>query len=339
MKHCRGRNIMPDLSTTDNGVKSNDLKHAVDTINREIETLEILKNSFDQSLSQALDLLQSIKGRVILTGMGKSGHIARKMAATFASTGTVSFFVHPAEASHGDLGMISDDDVIIAISYSGETRELSDILMYAKRHSIPLIAITKNPESSLGKNASLVLRLPDNGEACPLGLAPTCSTTATIALGDVLAVDLMERRGFSVTDFRQRHPGGKLGAILCKVSDIMHKNDEMPLVNENTSMQDALLVMTGKMLGCVGVVNAEGKLTGIITDGDLRRFLSPTIMTEKVTTVMTKNPKVISPDALIVDAVNIMNNTGRGITNLFVTQDEKPIGVVHIHDCLKAGVA
>jgi arabinose-5-phosphate isomerase len=330
---------MPDLSTTDNGVKSNDLKHAVDTINREIETLEILKNSFDQSLSQALDLLQSIKGRVILTGMGKSGHIARKMAATFASTGTVSFFVHPAEASHGDLGMISDDDVIIAISYSGETRELSDILMYAKRHSIPLIAITKNPESSLGKNASLVLRLPDNGEACPLGLAPTCSTTATIALGDVLAVDLMERRGFSVTDFRQRHPGGKLGAILCKVSDIMHKNDEMPLVNENTSMQDALLVMTGKMLGCVGVVNAEGKLTGIITDGDLRRFLSPTIMTEKVTTVMTKNPKVISPDALIVDAVNIMNNTGRGITNLFVTQDEKPIGVVHIHDCLKAGVA
>jgi arabinose-5-phosphate isomerase len=211
--------------------------------------------------------------------------------------------------------------------------------MYAKRHSIPLIAITKNPESSLGKNASLVLRLPDNGEACPLGLAPTCSTTATIALGDVLAVDLMERRGFSVTDFRQRHPGGKLGAILCKVSDIMHKNDEMPLVNENTSMQDALLVMTGKMLGCVGVVNAEGKLTGIITDGDLRRFLSPTIMTEKVTTVMTKNPKVISPDALIVDAVNIMNNTGRGITNLFVTQDEKPIGVVHIHDCLKAGVA
>jgi arabinose-5-phosphate isomerase len=330
---------MPDLSTTDNGVKSNDLKHAVDTINREIETLEILKNSFDQSLSQALDLLQSIKGRVILTGMGKSGHIARKMAATFASTGTVSFFVHPAEASHGDLGMISDDDVIIAISYSGETRELSDILMYAKRHSIPLIAITKNPESSLGKNASLVLRLPDNGEACPLGLAPTCSTTATIALGDVLAVDLMERRGFSVTDFRQRHPGGKLGAILCKVSDIMHKNDEMPLVNENTSMQDALLVMTGKMLGCVGVVNAEGKLTGIITDGDLRRFLSPTIMTEKVTTVMTKNPKVISPDALIVDAVNIMNNTGHGITNLFVTQDEKPIGVVHIHDCLKAGVA
>jgi arabinose-5-phosphate isomerase len=330
---------MPDLCTTDNGVKSDDLKHAVDTINREIETLEILKNNFDQNLSMALDLLQNTKGRVIVTGMGKSGHIARKMAATFASTGTVSFFVHPAEASHGDLGMISDDDVIIAISYSGESRELSDILMYAKRRGIPLIAITRNPESSLGKNSSLVLRLPDNGEACPLGLAPTCSTTATIALGDVLAVDLMERRGFSVTDFRQRHPGGKLGAILCKVSDIMHKNDEIPVVNEDTSMQDALLVMTEKMLGCVGIINAEGKLTGIITDGDLRRFLSPTIMTEKVTAVMTKNPKVISPDALIVDAVNIMNNTGHGITNLFVTQDEKPIGVIHIHDCLKAGVA
>lgn len=235
---------MSNLQASNDSFKYDDLKHAVETIDREIETLEILKNNLDGNLSKALDLLQNTKGRVIVTGMGKSGHIARKMAATFASTGTVSFFVHPAEASHGDLGMISDDDVIIAISYSGESKELSDILIYAKRHNIPLIAITRNPQSALGKNSSLVLKLPDNGEACPLGLAPTSSTTATIVLGDVLAVDLMERRGFSATDFRQRHPGGKLGAILCKVSDIMHKGEDVPLLKEDAIMQDALLVMS-----------------------------------------------------------------------------------------------
>lgn len=330
---------MSDLNTANNSLKYDDLKHAVETIDREVETLEILKNSFDETLSQALDLLQNAKGRIIVTGMGKSGHIARKMAATFASTGTVSFFVHPAEASHGDLGMIADDDVIIAISYSGESKELSDILMYAKRHNIPLIAITKNPQSALGKNSSLVLKLPDNGEACPLGLAPTSSTTATIVLGDVLAVDLMERRGFSAADFRQRHPGGKLGAILCKVADIMHKDKEIPLLKENANMQEALLVMSEKMLGCVGIVDDNGDLTGIITDGDLRRWMSPNLITEKVVNVMTKNPKVIGPEALIVDAVNMMNNTGRGITNLFVVENKKPVGVIHIHDCLKAGVA
>ena len=316
-----------------------DIHHAIATIDREIETLEILKKNLDHTLSDALDILQNTKGRVIVTGMGKSGHIGRKIAATFASTGTVSFFVHPGEASHGDLGMISDDDVIIAISYSGESKELSDILMYAKRRNIPLIAITRNPQSALGKNSTLVLKLPDNGEACPLGLAPTSSTTATLVLGDVLAVDLMERRGFSAADFRLRHPGGKLGAILCRVADIMHKDDEMPLVNENANMQEALLVMTEKMLGCVGIVDKDNQLIGIITDGDLRRWMSPDLITANVTKVMTRNPKVISSDALIVDAVNIMNNTGRGITNLFVTDNGKPIGVIHIHDCLKAGVA
>ena len=334
---------MSNLQISNDSLQYEDLKHAVETINQEIETLEILKNSLDGNLSKALDLLQDCKGRVIVTGMGKSGHIARKMAATFASTGTVAFFVHPAEASHGDLGMISDDDVVIAISYSGESKELSDILIYAKRHNIPLIAITKNPESALGKNSTLVLRLPDNGEACPLGLAPTSSTTATIVLGDVLAVDLMERRGFSATDFRQRHPGGKLGAILCKVADVMHKGNEMPLLDENALMRDALLVMSEKMLGCVGIINEKGELTGIITDGDLCRWMSrdksPDLILEKVTNVMTRNPKTISPDALIVDAVNMMNNTGRGITNIFAVQEQKPVGVIHIHDCLKAGVA
>ena len=316
-----------------------DIKYAVETIEREVETLNILKNNLDHTLSQALDLLQNAKGRIIVTGMGKSGHIGKKMAATFSSTGTVAFFVHPAEASHGDLGMISDDDVVIAISYSGESKELSDILMYAKRHNIPLIAITRNPESSLGKNATLVLKLPDNGEACPLGLAPTSSTTATIVLGDVLAVNLMHRRGFSASDFRQRHPGGKLGAILCKVADIMHKGDEIPLLKDDTTMQDAFLAMSEKMLGCVGIINDNDELIGIITDGDLRRKMSPSLINEKVVDVMSSNPKVINQDALIVDAVNIMNNTGRGITNLFVVEDKKPIGVIHIHDCLKAGVA
>lgn len=326
-------------TVTNDTLQLNDLQHAVTTIDREIETLEILKKSLNHTLSDALDILQNTKGRVIVTGMGKSGHIGRKIAATFASTGTVSFFVHPGEASHGDLGMISDDDAIIAISYSGESKELSDILMYAKRHNIPLIAITKNVQSALGKNSTLVLKLPDNGEACPLGLAPTSSTTATLVLGDVLAIDLMERRGFSAADFRQRHPGGKLGAMLCRVADIMHKGEEMPLIHENANMQEALLVMTEKMLGCVGIIDSSNQLIGIITDGDLRRWMSPDLITENVTKVMTKNPKVISADALIVDAVNIMNNTGRGITNLFVTDNGQPIGVIHIHDCLKAGVA
>ena len=330
---------MINSNTAENCLDINDLKNAVETIDREIETLNILKNSFDENLSRALDLLQNTKGRVIVTGMGKSGHIARKMAATFASTGTVSFFVHPGEASHGDLGMITNDDVVIAISYSGESKELSDILMYAKRYNIPLIAITRNPESALGKNSTLVLKLPDNGEACPLGLAPTSSTTATIVLGDVLAIDLMKRRGFSATDFRQRHPGGKLGAVLCKVSDIMHKGNELPLLKKETSVQEALIIMSEKMLGCVGIIDDNGDLIGIITDGDLRRWMSPVLISEKVEKVMTKNPKVITPDALIVDAVNMMNNTGRGITNLFVVEDNKPIGLIHIHDCLKAGVA
>ena len=326
-------------NTTSAIANFDDIKNATKTIDREIETLELLKTSIGPTLSQALNLLQNAKGRVIVTGMGKSGHIARKMAATFSSTGTVSFFVHPAEASHGDLGMISDDDVVIAISYSGESKELSDVLMYAKRRNIPLIAITRNPDSALGKNSTLVLRLPNNGEACPLGLAPTSSTTATIVLGDVLAVNLMERRGFSAFDFRQRHPGGKLGAILCKVADIMHKGAELPLVDEDTFMKDAIIVMTEKMLGCVGILDKNGDLTGIITDGDLRRWLSSQTLNVKVTEVMTKNPAVISPDALIVDAVNMMNNTGHGITNLFVVEDKKPTGVIHIHDCLKAGVA
>lgn len=318
---------------------AHDLASAKRTIDKEIEALRMMENELDENLSKALDLIEGCKGRLIVTGMGKSGHIGRKIAATFASTGTPAFFVHPSEASHGDLGMLSNDDVVLAISNGGESRELGDILLYCKRFGIPLIAITKNPQSSLGKNSDLVLKLPDDGEACPLGLAPTSSTTATLVMGDILAVDMMERKGFSETDYKQRHPGGKLGAILRRVSDLMHSGDDMPLVKEDTLMQDALMEMTAKMLGCVGIVNKDGDLIGIITDGDLRRWMSPGLILEKASTVMTKNPKTIGPDALAIEALKMMNTTGKGITNLFVVEGKKPIGVIHIHDCLHAGVA
>lgn len=318
--------------------KNKDIIVAKTAIDREVEALEIMKNELDEDFTKALDVLQNCKGRVIVTGMGKSGHVGRKISATFASTGTPSFFVHPGEASHGDLGMIADDDVVIAISNGGESKELSDVLMYCKRYNIPLIAITKNPDSTLGKAGDYLLKLPNDGEACPLGLAPTSSTTATLVMGDILAIALMERKGFSSTDYKKRHPGGKLGAILCKVSDLMHTGDEVPLINEDAIMQDALLVMSEKMLGCVGITDKKGNLVGIITDGDLRRWMSPKLITEKVSNVMTKNPKTIRPDVLASEAVYTMNNTGHGITNLFVVEGQKPVGVIHIHDCLRAGV-
>ena len=316
-----------------------DIASAKQTIEKEIEALHTMEGYFDENLTKALNLLEQTKDRVIVTGMGKSGHVARKIAATLASTGTPSFFVHPAEASHGDLGMLTENDTVIAISNGGETRELSDILIYCKRYGIPLIAITKNPESSLGKAGDILLRLPDNEEACPLGLAPTSSTTATIVLGDILAIALMERKGFSKTDFNRRHPGGKLGAILQKVSDVMHTGDAMPLVDENMILKDALVVMTSKMLGCVGIINKEGKLIGIITDGDLRRWLSSDLLNKKVSEVMTKNPRTIAPNILAAEALKVMNTTGKGITQLFVIENDKPIGIIHIHDCLRIGVA
>ena len=319
--------------------ENKDIVAAKQAIDREVEALEMMKNELDDNLSKVLNLMQKTKGRVIVTGMGKSGHIGRKIAATLASTGTPSFFVHPGEASHGDLGMLTANDVVLAISNGGESRELSDILMYCKRYNIPLVAMTKNPDSTLGKAGDYLLKLPNDGEACPLGLAPTSSTTATLVLGDVLAICLMERKGFSATDYKQRHPGGKLGAILCKVSDLMHSGDEMPLIDEDAIMQEALMVMSEKMLGCVGAVNKKGELVGIITDGDLRRWMSPKLIEEKVSKVMTRNPKTIRPDVLASEAVYVMNNTGRGITNLFVVEeDNKPIGLIHIHDCLRAGV-
>lgn len=316
-----------------------DIVSAKRTIDKEIEALRIMENELDENLSKALDIMQKAKGRIIVTGMGKSGHIGKKIAATLASTGTPSFFVHPAEASHGDLGMFTEDDVVLAISNGGESKELSDILVYCKRYGIPLVAMTRNPESTLGKTGDFLLKLPNDGEACPLGLAPTSSTTATLVLGDIIAVCLLERKGFSKTDYKQRHPGGKLGAILQKVSDIMHKDSDMPLIEENAPMQDALLEMTSKMKGCVGIINKNGNLIGIITDGDLRRCLAPDILSKTAADVMTKNPKTVSPDILVAEAVNTMSTTGKGITQLFVIQDNKPVGFIHMHDCLRAGVA
>ena len=316
-----------------------DIISAQRTIDKEIEALRMMESNLNDNLSRALDIMQNTKGRVIITGMGKSGHVGSKIAATMASTGTPSFFVHPGEASHGDLGMVTPNDIVVAISNSGETKELSDIIIYCKRYNIPLISITKNQDSALGRAGDVLLLLPNDGEACPLGLAPTSSTTATIVLGDVLAVALLERKGFTKTDFKQRHPGGKLGAFLQKVSDLMHTGNDLPLVNENTNMQEALLVMTSKMLGCVGIINDQGVLLGMITDGDLRRCLTPELLTQKASQVMTANPKTITPDALVAEALSIMNNTGKGITQLFVTEKQKPIGIIHIHDCLRAGAA
>lgn len=311
---------------------------AIKTIDSEIDTINRLKDSVKaENLTKALDFMQNSKGRIIITGMGKSGHIGRKIAASLASTGTPSFFVHPAEASHGDLGMITEDDVVVAISNSGESRELIDILNYCKRFGIKLIAITKNAESSLGKAGDVVLELPNNGEACPLGLAPTSSTTATLVLGDILTVGMIERKGFSKEDFNDRHPGGKLGSILKRVSDLMHTGQEMPILDENSNMQAVLLEMTSKRLGCVGFINQAGDLTGILTDGDLRRCLSSKILEEKAIDLMTHNPKTISPNAMTAEALKIMHD--KKITNLFVLEGKKPVGVIHIHDLLNNGVA
>ncbi len=314
-----------------------DILSAKNTIKKEIENLRILEEEIDNSLTKALDIMQNARGRIIITGIGKSGIIARKIVASLSSTGTPSFFVHPAEASHGDLGMLSKDDVVIAISNSGESKELVDILNYCKRFGIVLIAITKNIKSSLGEAADVILKLPNGDEACPLGLAPTSSTTATLVLGDILTVALMKRKQFTKTDFNQRHPGGKLGSVLLKVSDLMHSGDSLPILSEKTSMQEALIQMTTKRLGCVGFINAEGKLSGILTDGDLRRILTANTLNEKVEKLMTHNPKTITKEILASEAIRIMNENK--ITNLFVLQeDRKPIGVIHIHDCLTNGV-
>jgi arabinose-5-phosphate isomerase len=292
---------------------------------------------FGSLFSAVVGLLRRIEGRVIVTGMGKSGHIGRKIAATLASTGTAAYFVHPAEASHGDLGMIRSGDAVLAMSWSGETAELADIITYAKRFRIPLLAVTSNPDSALGREADLCLRLPRAEEACPNGLAPTTSTTMQLVLGDALAVALLEARGFSASDFKVYHPGGKLGARLTFVRDVMHRGNEIPRVTTHAAMADAIVEMTGKRFGCVCVVDEAGLLVGIITDGDLRRHMGPDLMAQSVEAVMTRRPITIDPDALAVEALALLTEKRRSV--LIVTDAVMlPLGILHLHDLYGIGI-
>lgn len=301
----------------------------------EADALRMMSEELGAVFVQAVEVLFGCKGRIVLTGMGKSGHVARKIAATMASTGAPAMFVHPAEASHGDLGMIGPDDVVLGLSKSGEVRELADILAYTHRFGIPLIAITANADSALGKAATLVLKLPDAPEATGEVSAPTTSTTLQIALGDALAVALLERRGFTARDFHVFHPGGKLGAMLRTVGDLMHKLEEAPLVGEATSMPETVRVMTERRLGIVGVVSDDGRLIGVVTDGDLRRHFDG-LDGRTAGEIMTRNPKSVTAETLAGDAARIMNDSR--ITALFVVRDDRPVGVLHVHDVLSAGV-
>jgi arabinose-5-phosphate isomerase len=316
-------------------------KSAVRTITAELGGLNALITALEDGLSgpfsNAVQALAGAKGRVIVTGVGKSGHIGSKIAATLASTGTPAFFVHPAEANHGDLGMIATDDVIIAMSWSGETTELKGILAYSRRYRIPLIAVTSGENSTLAREADVVLALPKAEEACPHGLAPTTSTLMQLAIGDALAVALLETRGFTARDFHTYHPGGRLGASLKHVADIMHTGDRLPLVAVGTGMRDAIMEITGKGFGCVGIITADGLLAGIITDGDLRRKINMDLLSMSVDEVMTSAPKTIQPDMLVAKALDIANASS--ITAIMVTDQQRPVGIIHIHDLLRVGAA
>lgn len=306
-------------------------------IDAEARALDALSAGLGESFVQAVEILYAAKGRTILTGVGKSGHVARKIAATLSSTGTPALFVHAAEAGHGDLGMIGPDDVVVALSKSGEARELADVIAYAKRYSNPLIAVTADAQSTLGQAADVVLLMPDAPEATPEVSAPTTSTALQMAIGDALAVALLERRGFTSGDFRIFHPGGKLGAMLRTVADLMHTGAELPVVSPETPMTEALLVMTNKHFGCVGVVDEKGDLEGIITDGDLRRKIDG-LMDHKAQDVMTRGPKTVAPGLMASEALRFMTETPPASTVLFVVEGRRPVGILHVHDLLRAGV-
>jgi arabinose-5-phosphate isomerase len=314
---------------------------ALRTLEAEAEGVTALAAALQSDLAgpflAAVDTIAKAKGRLIVTGLGKSGHIGRKIAATFASTGTPAFFVHAAEASHGDLGMITGEDVILALSWSGEQPEMKNLITYATRFRIPLIAMTADAGSTLGQAAAVSLALPKAREACPHNLAPTTSSVMLLALGDALAIALLEGRGFTSTDFSVLHPGGKLGAMLKHARDLMHKGDAVPLKPLGTRMSDALVEMSSKGFGCVGIVDARGQVVGIVTDGDLRRHMRADLMTALVDEVMTKDPKTISPGLLASEALEMLNSSK--ITALLVTEAKKPVGIVHLHDLLRAGVA
>ena len=309
---------------------------AIKTIQTEIEGLNSLFSCFNENYVKAIDLILNCKGRVVISGMGKSGHIGNKIAATLASTGTPAFFIHPAEASHGDLGMITTDDVVILLSNSGETKELRDIIFYCRRFEIPIIAMVRRAESELVKSSTIAFVLSKIPEANKVN-APTTSTTMMLALGDAIAVSLIDAKNFNDENFGVFHPGGKLGAAFIRVKDIMRKDSQIPLVDQNKKMSEALIEITSKHLGCTGVLDQEKNLIGIVTDGDLRRHIAPDFLEKTAKEIMTKNPAVIEENMLAVDAIALMNK--KSITSLFVANDRKVIGVLHIHDCLRIGVA
>lgn len=316
------------------GVK--DLAAARAVLDRGAEALRFLSKSLDGSFSEAIDILWRVRGRVVVSGMGKAGHVGRKFAATLASTGTPALFVHPSEASHGDLGMLAQEDAVVILCNSGETAELNDLVGYARRTGIPLITISGQAKASLTQAADVALVLPDVEEAGPMGLAPTTSTTMMMALGDALAMALLERRGFSADDFHALHPGGRLGRKLIKVADIMHTGASLPVIGVEARMSDVLIEMSSKSFGCVGVADAQGLLLGIVTDGDLRRHMSDDLLTRRAGDIMTATPKTIRPGALAADALRQMNSSA--ITNLFVVDEKGIAGLLHIHDLLRAGV-
>ena len=298
---------------------------------------EALQNGLAEPFDRAVETIAAMKGRVIVTGIGKSGHIGSKLAATFASTGTPAFFVHAAEANHGDLGMINSNDVILALSWSGETAELKGIVSYSRRFKVPLIALTSGKESTLGRESDVLLLLPKVAEACPHGVAPTTSTLMQLAVGDALALALLEKRGFTATDFRVFHPGGSLGASLSHVKDVMHRGEELPLVKIGTPMPEAMRIHSHKHFGCVIVENEDGTLAGIITDGDLTRNVDRPMATLKVDDIMTRSPKTVSPNQLLGATLALLNEARIGA--VIVVEENRPVGLVHFHDLLRAGVA
>ena len=321
--------------------RADSIASALRTVNTERAGVDALAAALENGLAapfaQAVELVAGIGGRVIVTGIGKSGHIGSKIAATLASTGTPAFFVHPVEANHGDLGMIGRDDAIIALSWSGESRELKGIIAYSRRFAIPLIAVTSGADSALAREADVVLLLPRASEACPHGLAPTTSTLLQLVTGDALAVALLEARGFTPDHFHTFHPGGQLGASLKQVREIMHVGDSLPLVPAGTGIREAVLEMSAKGFGCVAVMSTDGHLAGIITDGDLRRKIGSDFTKMAVEEVMSGKPKSVSPDTLVATALQLINASS--ITTLMVVEDDKPVGLVHLHDLLRIGAA
>ncbi len=309
------------------------LKEANRILLLEKKGISSLSKIFNKKFVMLIKKLLLTKGRVIITGIGKSGHIAKKISATLSSTGTPSFFIHPSEAGHGDLGMLKKGDCIIAFSNSGESQELNAIINYSKRFNIPLYSITSNPNSLLHKKATIGLLLNKTQEACSLSLAPTTSTSMMLVLGDAIALTLLKVKGFNIDDFKTIHPKGNIGKDLKNVSEIMHTGNKLPIIKEKTLMDKAIIIMTKKSFGCLGIISNKGNLIGIITDGDLRRKMSSDIIKKTVKFVMTKKPLTIDEDCLIGEALNIMNN--KKVTSLFVCKSNKPVGIVHVHDCLR----